>query len=203
MFDILICAPTGHIAAKPERSPGHYGQKYRSSPKLSDMTKIKSDIPIYALNEAAASPRSRKIFVVHGHDDGARESVARFLESIGFEPVILHEQANRGATLIEKFQANSNVGFAVVLLTPDDFGGKAGAVAQGRARQNVVLEWGYFIGRLGRENVIALRKGDVELPSDLMGIVWQTLDEHGAWRIPLARELAAAGFTVDWQKLSS
>src|SRR5690606_12147790 len=88
---------------------------------------------------------SRKIFIVHGHDDGAREAVARFLERIGLEAVILHEQANQGRTIIEKVVAHSDVGFAVVLLTPDDEGCAKGGKPEPRARQNVLLELGYFI----------------------------------------------------------
>jgi hypothetical protein len=91
-----------------------------------------------------------KIFVVHGHDEGARESIARFIQAIGFQPIILHERANEGRTVIEKVEAHGDVGFAVVLLTPDDEGRAAGGTLAPRARQNVLLELGYFIGRLGR-----------------------------------------------------
>ena len=148
-----------------------------------------------------ATVAARKVFIVHGHDDGAREAIARFLERIGFEAIILHEQANKGRTVIEKFVANSDVGFVVVLLTPDDTGAKAGAAQAHRARQNVILEWGYFIGKLGRERVCALKKGDVELPSDILGIVWEPLDEHGAWKGKLAKELEGADFAIDWTKV--
>jgi len=89
---------------------------------------------------------SQRIFIVHGHDDYARETVARFLEKIGFEAVILHEQANMGRTIIEKVEAESDVGFAVVLLTPDDEGAVKGGTPEPRARQNVILELGYFTG---------------------------------------------------------
>jgi predicted nucleotide-binding protein len=146
---------------------------------------------------------SRKVFIVHGHDEAARETVARFLTNLGFEPVILHEQSNRGRTLIEKFVANSDVGFAIILLTPDDVGGKADDTQmRKRARQNVVLEWGYFIGSLGRGRVCALMKSDVELPSDILGIVWEPLDEYGAWKRNLANELQDAGLAVDWKKFA-
>lgn len=112
-----------------------------------------------ATRPTPASQKSDRIFIVHGHDAAARESVARFLENLGFEAVILHEQANRGRTVIEKVEANSDVGFAVVLLTPDDLGrGISEADLEPRARQNVLLELGYFIGRLGRENVCALKR---------------------------------------------
>ncbi|KLI69375.1 hypothetical protein VVYB158_02705 [Vibrio vulnificus CladeA-yb158] len=147
------------------------------------------------------SPFSRKIFIVHGHDDGARETVARFLERIGLEAIILHEQANQGRTIIEKVVANSDVGFAIVLLTPDDEGCVKGGRPEPRARQNVLLELGYFIGRLGRDKVCALKRGALEIPSDFAGVVWETMDSHGAWKQALARELEAAGQSIDWNKV--
>jgi predicted nucleotide-binding protein len=145
---------------------------------------------------ATATAYERKVFVVHGHDEGARESVARFLEKIGFEAIILHEQANQGRTVIEKVERHGDVGFAVVLLTPDDFGGKKAGTPQPRARQNVVLELGYFIGRLGRERVCALKRDDVEIPSDVAGVVYTPFD--GGWRMALANELQAADYVIDW-----
>lgn len=145
-------------------------------------------------------PLSNKIFIVHGHDEGAREAVARFLLQIGFEPIILHEQANRGRTVIEKVVAHGDVSFAVVLLTPDDEGCAKGGTLEPRPRQNVLLELGYFIGRLGRENVCALKRGTVEIPSDFAGVVWETMDTDG-WKSALGRELQAAGHTIDWNKV--
>lgn len=146
-------------------------------------------------------PFSRKIFIVHGHDEGARETVARFLERIGLEAVILHEQANQGRTIIEKVVANSDVGFAIVLLTPDDEGCIKGGTPEPRARQNVLLELGYFIGRLGRDKVCALKRGTLEIPSDFAGVVWETMDSNGGWKQALARELEAAGHSIDWNKV--
>ena len=146
-------------------------------------------------------PFSRKVFIVHGHDDGARETVARFLERIGLEAIILHEQANQGRTIIEKVVAHSDVGFAVVLLTPDDEGCEKGGSPEPRARQNVLLELGYFIGRLGRDKVCALKRGTLEIPSDFAGVVWETMDSNGGWKQALARELEAAGHSIDWNKV--
>jgi predicted nucleotide-binding protein len=143
---------------------------------------------------------SQRVFIVHGHDEGAREAVARFLERVGLEPVILHEQANRGRTIIEKFEAHRDVGFAVVLLTPDDEGCERGGTPHPRARQNVVLELGYFVGVLGRQKVCALRRGDVEIPSDFTGVVYVPFDETDGWKQALGRELEAAGFRIDWRK---
>jgi predicted nucleotide-binding protein len=152
-------------------------------------------------NASVPSIVSRKIFVVHGHDEGARDTIARFVEHLGFEPIILHEQASRGRTVIEKVEDHSDVGFAIVILTPDDEGCKKGGKTQPRARQNVVLELGYFLGRLGRTHVCALKRGDdLEIPSDFEGVVYVTFDNSDGWKQALGRELQAAGFTIDWSK---
>ncbi|CRM67241.1 TIR domain-containing protein [Pseudomonas sp. 44 R 15] len=147
-------------------------------------------------------PLSNKIFIVHGHDNGARETVARFLERIGFEAIILHEQANQGRTVIEKVEAHGDVSFAVVLLTPDDEGRVKGGELEPRARQNVLLELGYFLGRLGRSKVCALKRGKLEIPSDFAGVVWEQMDDGGGWKLSIGRELEAAGHLIDWSKLS-
>ncbi|WP_175872665.1 nucleotide-binding protein [Burkholderia sp. BCC0397] len=144
---------------------------------------------------------SRRVFVVHGHDGEPREAVARFLEKIGFEAIILHEQANQGRTIIEKIEANDDVSFAVVLLTPDDEGCVKGGELKPRARQNVMLELGYFIGRLGRDKVCALKRGELEIPSDYLGVVWVAMDAGDDWKRSLGQELQAAGHDVDWNKV--
>jgi predicted nucleotide-binding protein len=158
------------------------------------------DDPPESIGDARpTSSRSDKVFIVHGHEEAPREAVARFLERIGLDPIILHEQANQGKTVIEKFEAHADVGFAIVLLTPDDIGGPAGGQQQPRARQNVILELGYFIGRLSRARVCALKAGDLELPSDILGIVWTPFDP--GWKQALANELQAAGYDIDWNKV--
>jgi predicted nucleotide-binding protein len=143
---------------------------------------------------------SRRVFVVHGHDEGARETVARFLEKIGFEPVILHEKASQNRTVIEKIEAYHDVGFAVVLLTPDDEGCVKGGQPEPRARQNVLLELGYFMGRIGRDKVCALKRGAVEIPSDFAGVVWVSMEDNG-WKMELSKELEAAGHDIDWNRV--
>ncbi len=149
-----------------------------------------------------AGAESRKVFVVHGHDGEAREAVARFLVEIDLKPIILHEQPNQGRTIIEKVEDHSDVAFAVVLLTPDDVGGPKDGDQQPRPRQNVLLELGYFIGRLGRKRVCALKRGEMELPTDFAGVVWEPFDgTAGGWKQTLGRELQAAGFEIDWNKV--
>jgi predicted nucleotide-binding protein len=166
-----------------------------------DYIKKNTDTAEATLLPARSAPAARKVFVVHGHDEGAREAVARFLERIGFEAIILHEQATQGRTVIEKIEAHGDVGFAVVLLTPDDVGSIKGGDLQPRSRQNVLLELGYFVGRLGRSRVCALKRGDVEIPSDFGGVVYEPFDDAGGWKLALGRELKAAGFEVDWNKI--
>jgi len=146
---------------------------------------------------------TNRVFVVHGHDEAARETCARFLERLRLEPVILHEQASAGRTIIEKLEHHGDVGFAVVLLTPDDVGAVKTQrdALQPRARQNVVLELGYFVGRLGRSRVCALHKSPMELPSDFVGVVYVPFDDAGGWRLILARELKNAGFSIDMNEV--
>jgi predicted nucleotide-binding protein len=142
-----------------------------------------------------------KVFIVHGRDDLAKTDAARFIERLGLEAIILHEQASSGQTIIEKIEAHTNVGFAVILYTPYDIGGLSGDSQRPRARQNVVFEHGYLIGKLGRHNVSALVKGDVEIPNDISGAVYVPLDQHGTWRVALAKELRAAGYPVDMNRV--
>ena len=159
-----------------------------------------SESAVNTLTGRSIISTGRKVFVVHGHDNEAKESTARFLEKLKLEPIVLHEQANSGRTVIEKFEVYSeDVAFAVVLLTPDDLGksAKAGASARPRARQNVILELGYFLGRLGRTKVCALYKGGVELPSDYQGVLYIEIDEAGAWKTKLAQELIQAKITIE------
>jgi len=156
--------------------------------------------------ENAASPQhenlGNSVFIVHGRDEGKKEAVARFLGNLGLEPIILHEQANLGRTLIEKFEDHANVSYAVVLLTCDDSGGprNGSETPRPRGRQNVVFELGFFLGRLGRERVCTLFEQDVEIPSDFNGVVYIPLDSAGAWRTLLARELKAAKFEIDMNR---
>lgn len=145
---------------------------------------------------------NNKVFIVHGHDENTLNKVARLIEQLGLEAIILHEQANKGKTIIEKIEAHSDVGFAVVLLTPDDLG-KAHSAEDllPRARQNVILELGYFMGKIGRERVCALKTDNLEIPSDYIGVVWTNLDPAGAWKFLLAKELKEVGYSINTSKL--
>ena len=152
----------------------------------------------------AIQMQKQKVFIVHGHDNEAKIEMARTLEMLGFEAIILHEQPNTGRTIIEKIAAYSDVVFAVVLYTECDLGRdktKKVEEEQYRARQNVVFEHGYLIGKLDREKVAAFVKGNVETPGDISGVVYTTMDNAGAWKQELVREMRAAGLNVDFNKL--
>lgn len=162
-----------------------------------------------AAPEPAAAPtpasqeRSDKIFIVHGHDNEAKQTVARFISDLGLKPTILHEQPSQSRTIIEKLEAHSDVGFAVVLFTPDDEGrAKGEEQLKDRARQNVVAELGYFVGHLKRNRVCALVKGKIEVPSDFSGVVYVDFDAaSNHWKVELARELRAAKYQLNMDAL--
>ena len=140
---------------------------------------------------------SGKVFLVHGHDREVRETVARFLENKGLKVVILDEEPSQGRTIIEKFEDHSSVGYAVVLMTPDDVAGcREGSAVAHRARQNVVFELGFFVGVLKRHRVCVIAKGDLEIPSDYWGVERIPWDEAGGWQGKLLRELKAAKLDI-------
>ena len=140
---------------------------------------------------------TNRVFVVHGRDHGTRDAVARFLEKLGLEVMILEEQPNRGRTVIEKFEEHVHGDFAIALLTPDDVGGLSDSELQPRARQNVIFEFGYCIGKFGRDRVLALIKEAPEIPSDYSGVLYIQIDESGGWQMRLIREMNSAGFNID------
>lgn len=171
------------------------------------LTNIENTAPNVNSEDPIQTPLSSKVFVVHGHDEEMKQAAARTLERLGLEPIILHEQPDQGRTIIEKFEDYSDVGFAVVLLSPDDMGysrNESAESAKPRARQNVILELGFFVGKLGRSNVFVLFKNEdnFEIPSDYSGVIYQSYDGgSGAWRFELVQELSAAGYEVDANKL--
>jgi predicted nucleotide-binding protein len=164
-------------------------------------------LPFLHAREKRHTPRAenvRRVFIVHGQNDVLKTSVARLLEKLDLEPIILHEQPNLGRTIIEKFIDHSDVAFAVVLLTADDRGGLAEvspAKYKRRARQNVILELGYFLGALGRKRVAAIYQRDVEIPSDYTGVLFIPYDHSGSWQLRLAKEIRASGISIDLNKI--
>ncbi len=152
-------------------------------------------------------PSSRDVFVVHGHDRVTRDRVELLLRQLKLNPIVLENQPSKGQHVLGKVQANADVSFAVVLLTPDDAGGEAvdsdtpiAHVTQHRARQNVILELGFFLGKLGLSHVCALYTPGVELPGNYGGVVYVSLDLPD-WPLRLGREIDAAGIDVDFNLL--
>jgi predicted nucleotide-binding protein len=169
--------------------------------------KARDLLPFLAVEKTAAIPRpdnASKVFVVHGHNDALKNAAARLVFKLGLEPVILHELPNRGRTLIEKFVDHSDVAFALILLTCDDRGGSASTPPEQysyRARQNVIMELGYFLAQLGRHRVAAIFEDGVEIPSDYKGVVFIPYDAAGRWEFDAAKEMKAGGIRVDLNKL--
>lgn len=150
-------------------------------------------------NTSVAVTSFEKVFIVHGHDGELKHAVARLVEKQGLKAIILSEQANKGKTIIEKFEENSDVSGAICLFTADDFGhAKVDPNEQPRARQNVVFEAGYFMGKLSRERVVIIAQSGLELPSDMQGIVYT---DNSNWEVDVLKELKAMGYEVDFNKL--
>jgi predicted nucleotide-binding protein len=214
-YAFLGAGPSGQIImAGHEPSPSWYENRRRKTLDA-QLAELKAMVPVLELEievTQAATPReslpnpqsANTVFIVHGRASTPRDTVARFLEKLQLKAIILHEQPNKGRTIIEKFVDYSDVGFAVVLLTPDDRGGLASEPYDSqkpRARQNVVLELGFFLGKLGRSRVCALYSQGVEIPSDYDGVAFVAFDEGAAWQFALAKELKSAGFKIDMNLL--
>lgn len=154
----------------------------------------------------APSTASGEIFVIHGHDPIARLEVTVFILQLKLKPLLLGEMTTDGRTIMELIEQKcAGVGFAVAILTPDDFGGskKDPNRVNDRARQNVIFEMGYFMGRLGRTRVRALCKEGVEMLSDYDGVLYIPMDAAGAWKLQLAKELKSAGYEIDLNAIVS
>ncbi len=170
---------------------------------IEELELFSKDISVNAIEEEIREIDSTKVFIVHGHDDGAKNEVARFIEKLCFEAKILHEQVDSGDTIIEKLEKHTDVGFAIVLYTECDIGGVKSNPEdlKPRARQNVIFEHGLLIGKIGRANVVALVKGNVEIPNDISGVVYKAMDTGGAWKYSIAREMKSSGYDVDMNKV--
>jgi predicted nucleotide-binding protein len=156
-------------------------------------------------NPRPAASSDKRVFIVHGHDHPLKSEVEILLTELGLQPVVLHRQTDEGQTLIEKFERNADVGYAIILLTPDDVGCSAAEFTKRlgppntelRARQNVIFEFGFFAGRLGRKRVCCIYKTGVVLPSDLSGIVYKEVrNSVEEISYALMKELKAAGMKI-------
>ena len=158
--------------------------------------KLKNEQFISKQPKKEIKSKSNDIFIVHGHDDGLVAKIQLFLKKIGLNGVVLHEQANLGKVILEKLEYYTNVDFAIILYTPCDLGkAKNDEEWKSRARQNVVFEHGYLMGKLGRENVVFLIDGNIETPGDISGAVYSSLSNH--WQFDILKELKAVGYDVN------
>lgn len=154
------------------------------------------------IDGTSISRSDNRVFIVHGHDNEMKIDVARFIDKIGLESIILHEQASKGQTIIDKIDEYTNVSYGIVLYSPCDLGkAKNDTELKERARQNVVFEHGYLIGKLGKNKVIALNKGDIETPSDIGGVVYIPYNTHEGWKISIIKELKENNFEIDYNKI--
>lgn len=171
----------------------------QSSAPVSQTTSNTPQVP--PANTTTVARNKRKVFIVHGRDNEAKYEVSRFIEQLGLEAIILHEQANAGMTIIEKIEHYSNdADFALVLYTGCDHGRgvhESNVPPKNRARQNVVFEHGYLMAKLGRENVCSLVKGQIETPNDISGVVYVPLDENSGWKNSVAKELTECGYKIN------
>ncbi|HTW90209.1 MAG TPA: nucleotide-binding protein [bacterium] len=175
---------------------------------LAVMAGVQTDLPpLEKLPDSgqptAISTDALPVFIVHGHDQTVKAEVELLVTKLGLKPIVLNEQVSRSNTIIEKLEAHSDVGFAIVLLTPDDVGA---AVSESdkltlRARQNVILELGYSLAKLGRSRVCTLCSGKMDIPSDWSGVVYVPMDTQDAWKLRSAKELKSFYPAVDLNAL--
>jgi predicted nucleotide-binding protein len=183
-------------------SNNNFGAATSMQGTLESIREVISNNLVQLENQKKLVLEKSEVFIVHGRDGLVKTETARFIEQLGLKAIILHEQSNSGSnTIIEKIEKHTNVGFAIVLYTPCDVGSLNGECLKPRARQNVVFEHGYLIGKLGRQNVCALVKEDIEIPNDISGIVYIPLDNHNAWHLAVAKELRSAGYAFDMNKV--
>jgi len=178
-LNFLEFGPTVEMEKKPEVAPAP------STPGM--------------FSQSPPAPK-KKVFIVHGRDNEAKQEVSRYIESLNIDVIILHEQASSGMTIIEKIEHYAqDADFAIILYTACDLGHcihETKVHPKNRARQNVVFEHGYLMAKLGRENVCALVKGEIETPNDINGVVYVDLDQAGAWKLEINKELKACGYKI-------
>ena len=163
-------------------------------------------IELFGDRGAKKVEQSNRIFIVHGHDREMEAEVVLTVTRLDLDPIILHELPDKGRTVIEKFTDYGDVGYAIVLLSADDYGysrEESLKNAKLRARQNVIFELGFFIGKLGRERVLAIHREEekFEFPTDISGVIYKPFDKRGAWKLELVKELRACGYKTSADKL--
>lgn len=172
--------------------PQHHAELDRGTPRAPSVSEVRAarDALYRAIEHEASAPIPDKprVFVIHGRDEEAKMTLVKFLKNLGLEAIVLSKQPSFGKTVLEKLEDNIDINYAIAILTLDE--------SSTRARQNVIFELGFFMGRLGRHNVCALVKGNVEIPSEFHGVLYIDMDSGGSWQDILQRELVDAGLAI-------
>lgn len=197
------------VSAKQKNELEELKERIRFKVKSLDQLHIKADLLKTAnslqmpTSSVKMATNTSQVFIVHGHDEEAKSKTARFVEKLGLEAIILHEQASSSKTIIEKIEEYSNVGFGIILYTPCDIGAKKKQEPdlKSRARQNVVFEHGFLIGKIGRGNVCAIVKGEIETPNDISGVVYVPMDDSNSWQYAVAKEMKKSGYEIDLNRI--
>jgi predicted nucleotide-binding protein len=177
-------------------------QREEPSKEVSDKIRLlKEESPSTPVLNQSQSLRSNSL-LIYGRDEVAKESLSKFIERLGLRALIFHEQPEGGASIVEKFGQFSNIDFAVLLFTTGDIASPQDKTMEGQARvsQNIIFEFGYFVGKLGQKRVCVLYKEGAEIPLNCQGIVYIPIDSRGAWRLLIAKEIKEAGIEIDLNK---
>ena len=187
-----------HLFRQPNRSDNVYkfNQTFEEYfvKSLKDILHAEQNLEDVTVHE----PMGNKIFIVHGQDNEMKREVQLLLTRAGLDDVVLHERPDRGRTIIDKLiQESKDACYVIALLSPDD------ELANGssRARQNVIFEIGYFLGKLGKERVRLFKRGNIDIPSDLQGILYENYDTEGNWRMKILKEMKAFGVEINVDKV--
>ncbi len=190
-----------------------YTKTYSFQGTNQDELKVRIDELLSGKVEYEQTKNSKEIFIVYGHDKTSKEQLQLILKTLDLNHCMVTNDTS--LTIIEALEQKiSEVMCGIVLLTPDDLAiskqlfekhkdeGSINDRLMFRARQNVILEMGMLLSKLGRENVIILLKGQVEYPSDMSGIFYLAYQEHISEIVnKLVSRLTSLGFQIDSNKL--
>ena len=149
-------------------------------------------------NASHKESHKNNIFIVHGHNGGVKDKVANFISKLGIEPIILNEQIDRGRTLLEKLEEYSDIKAAIIIFTNEDAGSNGDSEYEKKARQNLIFEAGYFLGKLGNKNIIVIAEQGVIPPSVLDGHPYFKMDQEEKWKTDITKKLKSMKkFNID------
>lgn len=143
------------------------------------------------------------ILVVHSHDDEAKDMTLGFIDELGLNPIILRDTPDSGTELFDRFEDHKNIGFAIVVLNPDDIGETKieRCELRHRVNQSLIFELGFLVGKLGWNRVCALYEEGIDIPASNEGIIYVQMDKEGKWKKTIAREIKTAELEVEADKI--